>query len=85
MRHGSAPFHFEPYGVTNFDERRIGTINAMLCVCPHAGLALLGVLLKAEVIGAEIPREFSDRQRKRIAQRDRTKFVFALNVSAVDP
>ena len=52
---------------------------------PHAGLALLGVLLEAEVIGAEIPREFSDRQRKRIAQRDRTEFVFALNVTAVEP
>ena len=84
-RHGSAPFYFEPGGVTNFDERRIGEINAMLRVCPHASLALLGVLLKAEVIGAEIPREFSDRQRKRIAQRDRSKFGFALNVTAVVP
>ena len=84
-RHGIAPFHFELRGVTNFDERRIGTINAMLRVCPHAGLALLSVLLEAEVIGPEIPREFSDRQRKRIAQRDRTEFVFALNVTAVEP
>ena len=84
-RYGSAPFHFELRGVTNFDERRIGTINAMLRVCPHTGLALLGVLLKAKVIGAEIPREFSDRQRKRIAQRDRTEFMFALNVTAVEP
>ena len=82
-RHGSAPFHFELRNVTNFDERRIGTINAMLRVCPHAYLALLGVLLEAEVIGAEIPKEFSDRQRKCIPQRDRTEFVFALNVTDV--
>ena len=34
-RHGSAPFHFELRGVTNFDERRIATINAMLCVPSH--------------------------------------------------
>ena len=56
----------------------------MFRVCSHAGLALLGVLLEAEVIGAEIPREFSDRQRKRIAHRDRTDFMFALNVTAVE-
>ena len=71
--------------MTNFDERHIGTISAMICVCLHAGLTLLGVLLKAEVIGAVIPREISDRQRKRIAQRERTEFVFALNVTAVEP
>ena len=84
-RHGSGQFHFELRGVMNFDKRRISTINAILRVCPHASLALLGVLLEAEVIGDEIPQKLNDRQQKRIAQRDPTEFVFALNVTAVEP
>ena len=84
-RHNSAPFHFELRGVTNFDKQRIGTINAMFQVCLHARLALLSVLLEAQVIVAEIPTKFRDRQRKRIAQSNRIEFVFALNVTAVEP
>ena len=84
QRHGSAPFHFELCGVTNVDARRIGTINSMLCV-PSRGLAFFSVLLKAELIGFQISKMFSDRQQKRIAQRDCTKFAFMLNVIAVQP
>ena len=82
---GSAPFYFALRGATCIEDRKVGTINSLLRVCPHAGIALLVILTDEDLIGSEYINEVRVRQRCRIAERDRKEFAFMLNVTVIDP
>lgn len=58
-------------------------INRLIRLVQHAGVALLKRLIEAEVTGSEYPAELRKQQQKRIANRDRSKAVKPIIMSAV--
>ena len=81
---GSAPFRFELQRVVGIDLRRLGTINRLLTVAPHFGLAFLQLLVDLNIVPADYPLELANRQRQRIAKHDVTLAVFPININAPD-
>ena len=55
---GSAPFYCMFRGATCVDTRRVETINALLQLVFHAGLALLNCLHVADLIRKEVSKQF---------------------------
>ena len=53
---GSAPFHFVLRGAGGINKRRVEALNALLKLVPHAGLALLNMLLQADLIASHAAR-----------------------------
>ena len=51
---------------------------------PHGGLALLNMLLEADLIASHASREFIKLKQRRIAAKKKTKIVWPLNVTVAD-
>lgn len=81
---GSAPFLFVMRGASGIDNRRVEAINAQLKLMPHAGLALLKQLLKADLIAGYATKEFIQMQQRRIAASERSEKTWPLNVTVAD-
>ena len=58
LHRGSAPFHFVWRGAGGINKRRVEALNALLKLVPHANLALLNMLLEADLIERHAAREF---------------------------
>ena len=58
LQRGLAPFHFVLPGSGNVNKRRVGALNAFLKLVPHAGLALLNMLLEVDLIASHASRKF---------------------------
>ena len=50
----------------------------------HAGLALLNMLLVADLIAIHAAREFIQLQQRRIGSKEKTEIVWPLNVTVAD-
>ena len=81
---GSAPFRFELRRVVGIDLRRFEAVNRMFDLAPHFGLAMLRLLVERDVVPADYPSELAGRQRTRIATRDTSLVVYAININAPD-
>ena len=82
--HGSAPLHFVLQPAAGIETRRLDTVNRLILLVPHDGLALLRRLIQRNAIGPEYPAELRAGQARRIAARDRNELVFPLNSATVD-
>ena len=81
---GSAPFRFVVPRVLGIDVRRFETVNRLLDVAPHFGLALLRLFVERDIVPASYPVEIANRQRTRIANRDPSLAIFPININAPD-
>ena len=59
-------------------------MNALLKLVLHAGLALLNMLLEADLIASHAAREFIQLQQRRIEAKEKTEIVWPLNVTVAD-
>lgn len=71
-------------GATCIDQHRVDIIYALLRLVLHHGVALLNQLFEAAVSGKEAPNKLRQLQLRRIAARERAKYAFMLNETAVD-
>ena len=84
LHRGSAPFHFVLRGAGGINKRRVEALNARLKLVPHAGLALLNMLLEADLIASHAAREFIQLQQRRIEAKEKTEIVWPHNVTVAD-
>ena len=82
--HGSTQFHFLLQPAAGLETRRLDTVNRLILLIPHDGLALRRCLIERNAIGPEYPAELRTRQARLIAAGDRNELVFPLNAAAVD-
>ena len=80
----SAQFHFVLRGATGINKRRVEALNALLMLVPLASLALLNMLLEADLIASHAAREFIQIQQKRVKAKEKTEIVWPLNVTVAD-
>ena len=71
MQVGAVPFH--AVGVGSINKRRVEALNAFYKLVPHAGLALLNMLLKADLIASHASRKYIQLYKRRIAEKDKTE------------
>ena len=69
---------------SNINKRRVKALNVLLKLVPHAGLALLNMLLDAYLIASHAAREFIKLQQRRIEAKKKTVIVWLLNVMVAD-
>ena len=81
---GFAQFHFVLQPAAGLETRRFDTVNRLILLVPHDGLALLRSLIKRNAIGPEYQAKLRARQARRIAAGDRNELDFPLNAAAVD-
>ena len=84
LQRGSAPFNFVFRGTGDINKRRVEALNALLKLVPHAGLTLLNMLLKSDLIASHAAREFIQLLQRRIEAKKKTKIVSPLNVTVSD-
>lgn len=66
------------------DLRKIETLNQLLTLAPHFGIAFLQLFVDLEIVPADYLTILANRQRKRIANHDVTLVVFLININAPD-
>lgn len=67
LQRGSAPFYFVHQGAGCINKRRVKTLNALLKLVPHVGLALLNMLRNNYLIVSHKARKFIQLQQRRFA------------------
>ena len=67
---GSVPFNFVLRGAGAINKRRVEALDARLKLVPHGGLALLNMLLEADLIASHAAREIIQLQLRRIEAKE---------------
>ena len=71
-------------GAGGINKRRVEALNAFLKLVPHTGLALLNMLLEANLIASHAAREFRQFQQRPIEAKEKTEIVWPLNATVAD-
>ena len=78
---GSAQIHFMLREAGKINKRQVEAMNAHLKLLLHAGLALLNMLLEADLIERHAAREFIQLQQRRIEAKEKTEINWPLTVT----